>query len=125
MHIIVDGKKKLHVLQSEFNDAFRFLKLEFPAVVSSANKHLRNNTICLSNTISEVSKTTTAKQLTITPSTTITALKKQFMDLYGFPVQVMRRFGTTWVETTVTDGWTLEEQNRHGERLSYPGKFSV
>jgi hypothetical protein len=33
-------------------------------------------------------------------------------------VQVFRKSGKVWLETTVTDGWTLEEQNLQGEALS-------
>jgi hypothetical protein len=32
--------------------------------------------------------------------------------------QVYRKSGKIWLETTVTDSWTLEEQNKQGESLS-------
>ena len=64
-----------------------------------------------------IQKAAQAKPM-ITPAMTTKKLKDQFLEYYGLPVQVMRRFGNTWVEATVTDGWTLEEQNKQGERLS-------
>jgi hypothetical protein len=33
-------------------------------------------------------------------------------------VQVLRKSGKAWLEATITDGWTLEEQNIQGEDLS-------
>jgi hypothetical protein len=35
-------------------------------------------------------------------------------------VQVSRKSGTLWLETTMTDSWTLGQQNEHGRELSTP-----
>lgn len=51
----------------------------------------------------------------ITPDMTVTDLEQSFNTIYGLGVQVFRKSGKIWLETTVTDGWTLEEQNRQGE----------
>jgi hypothetical protein len=56
--------------------------------------------------------------LTITPQMTVANLEQGFADVYGLSVQVFRKSGKVWLETTVTDNWTLEEQNRQGEALS-------
>ena len=49
---------------------------------------------------------------------TVTELERQFRELYGLHVLVFRKSGKVWLETTVTDGWTLAEQNNQGEALS-------
>ena len=41
-----------------------------------------------------------------------------FGEVYGLGVQVFRKSGNVWLETTVTDSWTLKEQNDQGESLS-------
>ena len=41
-------------------------------------------------------------------------LKKDF----GLRAQVFRKSGNLWLETTMTDGWTLAQQNYHGKELS-------
>jgi hypothetical protein len=33
-------------------------------------------------------------------------------------VQVFRKSGKSWLETTFTDGWTLKKQNQEGIDLS-------
>lgn len=57
-------------------------------------------------------------QITITPNMTVNDLEQCFSDIFGLGVQVFRKSGKVWLETTVTDGWTLEEQNNQGKELS-------
>ncbi len=33
-------------------------------------------------------------------------------------VQVFRRSANLWLETTMTDAWTLQKQNNHGKEIS-------
>ena len=49
---------------------------------------------------------------------TVSDLEQKFAELFGLSVQVFRKSANVWLETTVTDGWTLEEQNRQGEALA-------
>jgi len=48
----------------------------------------------------------------------VSELEKIFLEDYGLNVQVFRNSGRVWLETTMTDDWTLAEQNRQGEELS-------
>jgi len=121
MQITVHDNTKLQSVQEDFSGAYRYLKLEFPSLRNASPERLKPGGLN-GSTVSDVSKKTNDRSLTITPTMTIKNLKQQFLECYGLPVNVMRRFGKTWVETTVTDNWTLEEQNRHGERLSDIGK---
>lgn len=45
-------------------------------------------------------------------------MSKDFRDVYGMGVQVFTKSGKVWLETTVTVGWTREQQNKQGEELS-------
>jgi hypothetical protein len=54
----------------------------------------------------------------IEPQMTVLDLDQQFQKAYGIGVLVYRRSGKVWLETTLTDAWTLEEQNWQGEALS-------
>jgi hypothetical protein len=48
----------------------------------------------------------------------VAELEQQFSDVYGLSVQIFRQSGKAWLETTVTDKWTLEKQNEQGKALS-------
>ncbi len=56
--------------------------------------------------------------LTITPNMTVAELEQNFNDVYGLSVQVFRKSGNVWLETTATDDWTLKSQNEQGQELS-------
>ncbi|MBK6949217.1 MAG: hypothetical protein IPH16_15200 [Haliscomenobacter sp.] len=45
---------------------------------------------------------------------TVREFEQAFYDTYGLNVQVFRRSGNIWIQTTATDSWTLAEQNRKG-----------
>jgi len=49
-------------------------------------------------------------------------LEKSFYDRFDMLVQVSRKSGSIWLETTMTDNWTLKQQNDHGRELSEPVK---
>jgi hypothetical protein len=48
----------------------------------------------------------------------VTDLEKEFNSLYKLQTQVFRKSGNIWLEATITDGWTLEEQNNQGEIIT-------
>jgi len=98
---------------------FPFLKLEFFA------KSSRQGGIFFTKVVKETSKTLgecrtihNSGSLSITPGMSVKDLEQNFRDIYGLTVQILRKSGKAWLETTVTDGWSLKEQNEQGESLS-------
>lgn len=54
------------------------------------------------------------EEFSIDPSMTVASLESYFEDKYGLHAQVFRRSAAIWLQTTATDSWTLEIQNRKG-----------
>ena len=48
----------------------------------------------------------------------VNELEKIFKDRFNLAVQVFRKSGNLWLETTMTDNWTLQQQNNHGGEIS-------
>jgi hypothetical protein len=119
MKITINDNRKIFAIQEEFNSVFPYLKLEFfskphkPGGISP-KKFSKHN----SKTLEECRTVRNNGKITITPQMTVTDLEQRFNDIYGLGVEVFRKSGKIWLETTVTDGWTLEEQNNQGEALS-------
>lgn len=66
-------------------------------------------------TIGEVrSIHTETADLTIDENLTVGELEQLFDHKYGLNIQVFRKSGKLWMQTTATDNWTLSEQNRKG-----------
>jgi hypothetical protein len=119
MKIEINDHRKLFAIQKEFKDTFPYLKLEFfskPHKVGgpSSKKIMKHP----SKTIGQARVIHNKGILTITPSMTVADLEQAFRDVYGLSVQIFRKSGRVWLETTATDGWTLEKQNKQGEELS-------
>jgi hypothetical protein len=43
------------------------------------------------------------------------AVEHDFSAIFGLSVQILRKSGNLWLETTSTDSWTLEELNTSGQ----------
>jgi hypothetical protein len=119
MKLTINDKRKIFAIQEEFNQLFPYLKLEFfskphkPGGATS-KKFMKNS----SKTLGECRTIHNTGKITITPQMAVSDLEQSFDDIYGLGVQVFRQSGKVWLETTVTDHWTLEEQNQQGEALS-------
>ena len=44
-------------------------------------------------------------------------LEEIFETNFGLHVQIFRKSGKIWLETSTTDGWTLNQQNEEGKLL--------
>ncbi|MBC7863936.1 MAG: hypothetical protein IAF38_13250 [Bacteroidia bacterium] len=119
MQILINNNKTIAKVQEEFSDAYPWLKLEFFAKPSKvggmASKKLIRNT---GTTLGECRSIHANGNLTITPDMTVGNLLQSFMDVYGLSVKLLRKSGKSWINTSLTESWTLEEQNSQGESLS-------
>lgn len=115
MKIEVKSDGTLAELQKSFNDKFPYLKIEFftqphQKGKATSNKFLVNPSRKLSEFVSDKS----AVIVDIDGNMKVSVLEKMFADRYGLYVQVFRRSGKIWLETTATDEWTLDTQNEEG-----------
>lgn len=118
MEIKVTDTNNIQNFKETFNKEFPFLKIEFfkksAQVGSTSSKHPVLNT----KTFAEYRIVPSDESIVITSSMTVIELEKSFNKFYGLSTQVLRKSGNIWLGTTVTDNWTLEEQNKQGESLS-------
>ena len=119
MKITINDRRKISAIQNDFNEMFPYLRLEFfskpnDAAGVTGKKYMTHP----SKTLGECRTIHKSGSILITPGTTVCKLEQNFRDVYGLSVQVFRRSGKAWLETTLTDGWSLEKQNNEGEDLS-------
>lgn len=112
MEIIIDQSKKLSEIQTEFCKRFPYLKIEFYNQTHAVGEGSRKeHTFDAHLTIEEVQKKKAEGVLKINGLMTVAELEGGFADIFGLAVQVFRKSGGLWLQTTVTDHWTLAEQN--------------
>ncbi len=120
MEIVINDQRKINSVQADFNKIFPYLKLEFFSKAHNPGEANSKKYLTPHNkTLGECRLSTGgAETIVITPDMTVNDLEQRFGNIYGLGVQVFRQSGRVWLETTVTDSWTLQEQNRQGEELS-------
>jgi hypothetical protein len=119
MKIDINDHRKLFAIQEEFASQFPFLKLGFFSKPVHVHGFASHKIIKHPNkSIGECRTNQHSGSLIIMPQMTVSDLENQFRDKFGLSVQVFRCSGNAWLETSLTDDWTLEEQNNHGRELS-------
>ncbi len=119
-NIKINDSKKISSLQEEFHEMFPFLKLEFfhhrhNSFQGSYKKDILNPDM----TLKQCRKKNTDGVMLLKENMKVTEIENLFQDVFGLSVQVFRKSGRSWIETTVTDDWTLKRQNDEGKELSF------
>ena len=113
--MLIQDDITLRELQKGFSALFPGLKIEFfnehhgVGEGSSMKTHWGPE-----RRIGLVSNRHTEGDLRVEDSMTVREFEQRFFDRYGLNVQVFRRSGNIWIQTTATDSWTLAAQNRKG-----------
>ena len=125
MQLHIAPNRLIGDIQTEFNKAFPYLKIEF------FNNKTFNRTGFMAYQIIPQNKKIGESQLNITDGEIrveeemkVKDLEKIFKEQFNLAVQVFRKSGNLWLETTMTDDWTLQQQNNHGREIS-SGKNTV
>lgn len=106
-------------IQKEFNDMFPFLKLEFYNNKSLSRSEFSPRQIIPSaKKIGEGQPLLNEGAIRIDEDMKVNELEKQFKDKFNLSVQVYRKSGNLWLETSMTDSWSLLQQNNHGREIS-------
>ena len=118
MKLRIAPNRLISDVQKDFNTAFPFLKIEFFQKRMPQPAYTFQEMLPRNRRIAEGQTAVTDGDIEISSTMTVRDLEKMFKDQFSLGVQVFRRSGNLWLETTMTDGWTLELQNQHGKEIS-------
>lgn len=101
------------VIQKFFAETYPFLKMDF-------FKNIDLNGIRVTRKLDSAYGlfSIPAADISLSGSKTIRLLKDEFKAATGLLVKVFRRSGNVWIETSLTDDWTLERQNEEGKSMT-------
>lgn len=119
MNIEIKDSRLLNEIQKEFNKEFPYLKIEFFESPHKRKEALPKSKMYPSNRqIGSCRRTHDEGPINIEGHDTVAKFEQAMWDNFGLSVQVFRRSGNLWIETSLTDSWTLERQNKEGLELS-------
>ena len=120
--IRINKTRTFKELQQDFNGLFPFLKIEFfkrgHAIEegSAASKMIKYGQLLEQISVREEGL------MEVEPAMTVATFEQNLLNRFGIAAQVFRKSGNLWLETTMTDQWTLGQQNEHGREISTPSE---
>lgn len=111
----ITDQKTIAQIQEEFSALFPGLKIEF-----YKSRHQSNEGSPVIDQLSADMKIANVRSqhnegdFDINPEMTVAQVEKGLADQFGLNVQIFRRSASIWLQTSATDHWTLEVQNRKG-----------
>lgn len=122
--MFITDTKTLREVKLEFQEKFPFLKLEFyKGRHSEGQGSLEKDHLNEALTVSKARNVHNEGELGIHGNLKVSSLEQSFQEMYGLNVQVFRKSGELWLQTTSTDEWTLSEQNEKGGNSGSSGQF--
>lgn len=119
MRLTIEGARSLQEVRQDFNAAYPYLMLEFfKPVFSRSALPSAGNMLLPSMKVRDARRSQHDGYVELEDLMKVAELERTFKELYGLNVQVFRKSGNIWLETTMTDGWTLKQQNDHGREIS-------
>ena len=119
MRLEINGERLIKEVQEDFTCAYPFLKIEF-----FRNGAVRRHRYSEKEKIDQQQKLKYSwfwkkdnGYVDIEDSTSVLELENALIDEFGLSAQVYRKSGNVWLETIMTDNWTLKQQNDHGREI--------
>ena len=122
MNITIAPEQSIAAIQAVFQAEFPYLKLAFftkphAAFKGSAAKFLISDQ---QKKLEELNPELKGKgAIELLPVMPTWQVERLFETSFGLHVQVFRKSGNTWLETSVSDALTLEQQNAKGKGDEY------
>jgi hypothetical protein len=106
MEMCIEKGTPIKDIQKGFSEQYPFLKIEVVDKKQAAK--LASESISPEDT----------KHVDISSCRTVAQLEEDFRNMLNLPIQLFRKAGNLWIETSLTHDWTLDQQNREGELFS-------
>lgn len=122
MDLKIEKGNLIKDIQKEFNVAYPFLKIEFFKLPFHERKRKlqKNEKITRTEPVSKSEKFLKSGTIDIDNKRTAAELENDFWEIFGLSIKLFRKSGSLWIETTLTDNWSLEKQNEEGAFMSAP-----
>lgn len=111
--------------QNAFSETYPFLKIEFFEPDEGILNTRKRKVVAPETSLKKIKKAQADASIIFGDNTTVFQLEKSLKEEFGLVAQVYRRAGNIWIETNITDMWTLAHQNEQGRQLSIKDGIGV
>lgn len=122
MELKIEKGTLIKDIQKQFNAAYPYLKIEFFKQQAFAGEKSISATDRTNPPmpVSKIERFSKSASINIEGKRTTAQLEQDFREISGISIKLYRKSGSLWIETTLTDSWSLEKQNEEGEFMSAP-----
>lgn len=116
--ITVSDNMKLSEIKDAFTAHFPHLKVEFFSSEHKVGEASSKKTMFDDHlTLKEIRTVHTEGELSVDGHQKTSTFESNFFKHFGVTVQVLRKSGNIWLQTTTTDDWTLTQQEEKGKEF--------
>ena len=118
-YLTINDHQTIEGIQDKFCNVFHYLKIEFfkekhQEGIGSEKKKMYDDK---SLKLIDIQGVNQHGKIAMYGKETVQDLEAAFEQKYGLYIQVFRKSGNVWLETSTTDRWTLDQQNEEGRSL--------
>jgi len=113
--VTINENQSLKSIKTAFNSQFPHLKVEFFSEAhgvgeASSPKAMYDENLLLK----DIRSIKESGDFSVNGNTSTSSFESGFFNHFGVTIQVFRKSGNIWLQTTTTDDWTLDEQEAKG-----------
>ena len=113
--MLISNSLTIEDLQKEFRTTFPGLKIEFYKIEHGEEEgSMKADQYSPDALIGAIRESNKEGEIELNPSMTVAEFETKLTEEFDLHAQIFRRSASLWLQTTATDSWTLEVQNRKG-----------
>ena len=117
MKIYIEKGTSVDEIKKVFTARYPYLRIELYKNPSNNNIPIKKEALPYNFLLDKYIHSPGATIIDINNDVTVAGLEHQFEDV-GLAAEVLRKSGNVWIETSLTDNWTLQQQNTEAEEIS-------
>ncbi len=119
MILQISKGSSLKNIQKQFSEFYPFLKIEFFKKIPVDQPLYKAELFSAADIVRYIDGAKDGfVNIDVSRKKTITDVEKDFEKMLGISAHVFRKSGNVWVETTLTNDWSLEDQNEEAKQIS-------
>jgi len=118
MELFIEKGSKVEDVNKIFTNCYPFLKIElYQRPFADGHAAAKKEPLALSASLNKFIHRNGKASIDINGDITVAELENQLQNI-GLTAEVFRKSGNVWIETSLTNNWTLQQQNAEGEEIS-------
>jgi hypothetical protein len=117
----IERQRLIKLIQEEFNSKWPFLKIDYvrkgggTSVLSQADSGVAEGEV---DRLRAEARRLLWQEFALSDDTLVSELEILLQYEFGLSLQVLRKSGNLWMETSMTRHWTIRQQNQQGAEIA-------